>query len=119
MRRAVESGLPDRAESTIYIAAGEDMPQQESDKVHREIEELLDRLDNFVPEERFVSKFRSRRTAPGGTLFKRLLARVTGITLGQVLLAGLALLLVATFLRGPLGGTSTWLMVANCGNCEK
>lgn len=83
------------------------MPQRESDKVQREIEELLDKLDNFVPEERLVSKIRKRRKDESGpSMLERGWKRVSRISLGQALLAGLALLLIGTFFRGPLGAAA-------------
>lgn len=83
----------------------------QSDKVQREIEELLDRLDNFVPEERLVSKIRKRRKQDAGpNIFERVWARVGRLSLGHVMLIGLGLLLVAIFFDGPLGGFSTWVM---------
>jgi len=88
------------------------MPQRESDKVHREIEEILDKLDNFVPEERLVSKIRSKRRAssePG--VLGRAWSRIGRLTLGHVMLLGLALLVVATVFRGPLGAFSGPLLI--------
>ncbi len=89
------------------------MPQKEPDKVQREIEELLGKLDNFVPEERLVSKIRSRRKAEDGPgALERLRARWSRLTLGHVMLFGLALLLVGTLARGSLGGWATWVVTA-------
>ena len=74
------------------------MAPNEPDKVQREIEELLGKLDNFVPEERLVSKIKSRQKAAAGPGFTdRLLKRVSHITLGHVMLTGLALLLISSF----------------------
>ena len=88
------------------------MPSKEPDKVQREIEELLDKLDNFVPEDRLVSKIRSRRKAETGpNAIERLWARVSRLTLGHVMLAGVVLLLAGTFARGALGGAATWFVV--------
>lgn len=88
------------------------MPQKGPDKVQREIEELLDKLDTFVPEERLVSKIRNRRKAESGPgSFQRLGARVAKLTLGHVMLAGLVLLLIGTFARGPLGGSAMWVVI--------
>ena len=42
------------------------MAPKEPDKVQREIEELLDKLDNFVPEDRFASKMKQRRREAAG-----------------------------------------------------
>lgn len=81
------------------------MPPNEPDKVQREIEELLGKLDNFVPEERLVSKIKSRRKSEAGPgLVERFLKRVSHITLGHVLLAGLALLVLSSVAPGLFGG---------------
>ena len=80
------------------------MAPREPDKVQREIEELLDKLDNFVPEDRLVSKIRKRRreeTGPG--LIERTWKRVSRVSLGQAMLLGVGLLLVGTLLRSQLG----------------
>lgn len=88
------------------------MPQKEPDKVQREIEELLGKLDNFVPEERLVSKIRSRRKAESGPgALDGLRSRLGRVGLGHVMLGGLALLLIGTFFRGPLGGAATWCVL--------
>jgi hypothetical protein len=89
-----------------------------ADKVQREIEELLDKLDNFVPEERFASKIRDRRkrekaaarTSP--TLGERIRRRLSGITLGHIMLAGIACFLIAFFFRDALGGAASWISIA-------
>ena len=88
------------------------MPGQ--DKVQREIEELLDKLDNFVPEERLASKIRNRsRSHPDGGpgIVTRAWTRVTRVTLGQVMLAGMALLLVAILFNGALGAFAGPLLI--------
>ena len=88
------------------------MAPREPDKVQREIEELLGKLDNFVPEERLVSKIRSRRRAETGPgLIERLLKRVSRVTLGHVMLTGLALLLLASFAPGLFGGYARYAMI--------
>jgi hypothetical protein len=86
------------------------------DKVQREIEELLDKLDNFVPEERFTTKMRDRkrreRPAPssGPPFWESVGRRVSGITLGHVMLAGLACLVVGFVLRDS--DYARWLSIA-------
>jgi len=57
------------------------------DKLQREIEELLDKLDTFVPEERFASKMRDRKRQEraarnGPPLSERLSGRLGGVTVG-------------------------------------
>jgi hypothetical protein len=88
------------------------MAPREPDKVQREIEELLDRLDNFVPEERLASKIRKKRRAETGAGFiERGWNRVSRISLGQAMLAGLAIILISWFFRAPLGSLASPLMV--------
>ena len=88
------------------------MTPKEPDKVQREIEELLDKLDNFVPEERLVSKIKNRRkTESGPGAIERLAKRFSRITLGRVMLAGLALLLLASFAPGLFGGYARYAMI--------
>jgi hypothetical protein len=91
------------------------MPTDGRDKVQQEIEEILDRLDNFVPEERLATKIRNRRrrkAEPAGpSWFERVSKRFKRITLGQVMLAGIGLMVVA-WLPLPLGDSDTWLLIA-------
>jgi hypothetical protein len=88
-------------------------PGNDQDRVQREIEELLGKLDNFVPEQRFTEKIRERArrqdaSSPGP--LARLRKRITRVSLGRMLLAGFVLIVFAYFFRGPLGGASTWLI---------
>jgi hypothetical protein len=88
------------------------MPQQDSDKIRREVEELLDKLDNFVPEERLISKMRSRkRAAAGPNALDRAWRRLSHVSLGHAMIAGIVLLLVGTLFRHTLGGAATPVMV--------
>ena len=88
-------------------------PGNDQDRVQREIEELLGKLDNFVPEQRFTEKIRERarrRDASSPGLLTRFRKRVSRVSLGQMLLAGFVLIVLAYFFRGPLGGASNWLI---------
>ncbi len=93
------------------------MPQKEpADRVQREIEELLDRLDNFVPEERLVSKIKKRqREESGPGAFERASTnarkRFSRITLGHIMLAGLSLMLLAWFVPGLFGGYAGYVRI--------
>lgn len=95
------------------------MPGKEPDKMHREIEELLGKLDTFVPEERLAAKIKNRRkqerasTRGGPTPFDRVRRRLSNITLGQVMIAGLALLLISWLFGGALpDGWAWWMGIA-------
>ena len=88
-------------------------PEHGQDRIQREVEELLEKLDTFVPEERLASKIRNRaRRKPQGEPgpLQRAWKRAARVSLGQLLLAGFALILIAWFFRAPLGGLSTWLI---------
>ncbi len=89
------------------------MAPQEPDKVQREIEELLDKLDNFVPEDRLASKIRKRRRAETGPgAIERAWKRVSRVSLGQAMLAGLALIVISWIFRSPLGSLASPVMIA-------
>jgi hypothetical protein len=92
------------------------MPQQDSDKVKREIEDLLDKLDNFVPEERLVSKIKGRRKAAAGpSLVDRLWRRARRLSLGHAMLAGVVLLLVGYLAPHSLGSFRTPVLLLGLG----
>ncbi|MDE3095415.1 MAG: hypothetical protein KGK07_05355 [Chloroflexota bacterium] len=89
-------------------------PENGQDRIHREIEELLDKLDNFVPEDRLATKIRNKAKrrpdgAPGPA--GRLAGRIRRVTLGQLMLAGFALTILSYLFSSPLGAASTWLIV--------
>ena len=67
------------------------------DKIQREIEEILNRLDEFVPEERPPSRLRRRSSQMAGALGRALLRPVARISLRQVMLTSLALIVLAFF----------------------
>ncbi|MBF6600297.1 MAG: hypothetical protein IVW36_07295 [Dehalococcoidia bacterium] len=92
------------------------MSKQENgqDRIQREIEEVLDKLDAFVPEERFTEKLRNRgrrrRSDQPGAL-ERATVRLRRVSTGQLMLGGLGLILFAYFFRAPLGPASGWLII--------
>lgn len=93
------------------------MTPNEPDRVHREIEELLGKIDNFVAEDRLVSKIKKRRKeAAGPNALERAGAgirkRFERITLGHVMLLGLALLLLGQFVPGLFYGYARWAVLA-------
>ena len=67
------------------------------DKVQREIEEILNRLDKFVPEERPPSRLRRRSSEAAAALGRAFLGPLARISLRQVMLMSLALIVVAFF----------------------
>ncbi len=91
-------------------------PEPGQDRIQREIEELLDKLDTFVPEERLASKIRNRNkrksAEEGPNRLQRAISRVARVSLGQLILAGIALVLIGFFFRSPLGSAAAWVIGA-------
>ncbi len=81
------------------------------DKIKREIEEILNRLDEFVPEER--SATRPRRASPEAASALRGAIEALGrVSLRHVMLAALALVLVAYIAMRVNPVLGTWAIVA-------
>ena len=81
------------------------------DKLEREVEEILEKLDRFVPEEGRLARSRRRTAQAIGGFFQPLLARFSRVSLGQLMLASLLLVLVAFFFRGASPGLARWLII--------
>ena len=81
------------------------------DKMKREIEDILNRLDSFVPEESAVSRMRRRSSGGFANFVRALLGPLARISLGQVLLTSLALIIVAFFGR-RVSPVFNWVMIA-------
>jgi len=87
------------------------------DRVQREIEEILDKLDTFVPEERFTAKMRARQRTQtaerdGPSVWQRLTRPLTNLTLGHLMLAGIAVFAIAYLFDDQLGSWSVYLLIA-------
>jgi hypothetical protein len=76
-----------------------------ADRIEREIEEILKKIENF-PERPKASRMPRRPRAPGGGTLQRWLAR---ISLRQVMMWSLFAVLVAFFARSIPG--AYWLMI--------
>ena len=81
------------------------------DKIKREIEDILNRLDSFVPEESAVSRMRRRSSGGLVTFALTLLGPLARISLRQVVLTSLALIIVAFFGR-RVSPVFNWVMIA-------
>jgi len=81
------------------------------DRVQREIEEILNRLDTFVPEEQVTSRVRRRSSDATAAFSRAVLAPLARISLRQVMLTALALILLgAISMRAhPVGA---WILIA-------
>ncbi len=81
------------------------------DKIKREIEVILNRLDEFVPEESAASRMRRRSSGVALAIVRALLAPLAAISIRQVMLTALVLIVVGFLgLRiHPIYGR--WLLV--------
>jgi VIT1/CCC1 family predicted Fe2+/Mn2+ transporter len=82
-----------------------------SDKIEREVEEILRKLDRFVPEESRLARVRRRLGQAASDLLHTLLARLSRISLGQVMLASLILVVVAFFFRSASPVLARWAII--------
>ena len=81
------------------------------DKIQREIEDILNRLDNFVPEESVASRMRRHSSGAAAGFVRAMLAPLAGISLRQVMLTALILVVVGFIAMriNPLFGR--WVLV--------
>ena len=81
------------------------------DKIQREIEDILNRLDAFVPEEGVASRMRRRSSGAANSFGRAIIAPLARISLRQVMLTALILVVVGFIgMRvNPLFGR--WLLI--------
>jgi hypothetical protein len=64
------------------------------DKIKREIEDILNKLDNFVPEESASKSGRHRSSGPLASALRKILAPFARISIQQVMLAALVIVVI-------------------------
>lgn len=64
------------------------------DKIEREIEDILNRLDDFVPEETVADRMRRRSSGAAAAFGRALIAPLARISLRHVMLTALALVVL-------------------------
>ncbi len=81
------------------------------DKIQREIEEILNRLDEFVPEERVSERPRRRPTGAASKFAQAIFSPLARISIRHVMLTGFALIVIGFFAAraNPFG---LWMLVA-------
>lgn len=77
-------------------------------RIEREIEEILTRLDEFVPEESRARRVRRRFGATVSDGWYWLRSRTRGISGGHIVLGAAVLLVLAMFLRGSFPTFARW-----------
>ncbi len=82
------------------------------DRIQREIEDILSRLDSFVPEEGVGSRMRRRSSDATSAFMQALLAPLARISLRHVMLTALVLVVVAFFGMRVNPLIARWAMIA-------
>ena len=82
------------------------------DNLEREVEEILRKLDEFVPEEERFTRARRRGTTAVSDTLGGLLAGASRISLGQLMLGSLVLVVVSFFFRSASPTLARWLIIA-------
>jgi len=67
------------------------------DKIKREIEDILNKLDDFVPEETAAQRVRRKSSNAASSFMRALLAPLARISVQQVMLAALIIIVVGFF----------------------
>ena len=79
--------------------------------VEREVEEILRKLDKFVPEEGRLARTRTGAGQAVSGFLHTILARLSRVSLGQLMLTSLVLVLVAFFFRGASPALARWAII--------
>ena len=82
-----------------------------SNNLEREVEEILRKLDRFVPEEGPLPRARRRMAGAASGILHAVLARLSSVSLGQVMLASLVLVLLAFFFRSASPALARWVVI--------
>jgi hypothetical protein len=82
------------------------------DKIQREIEDILNRLDTFLPEESVATRVRKRSSGAASTLLRSVLDPLLSISLRQVILASFALILAGFLIRYSYPDAGRWVLIA-------
>ena len=78
-------------------------------RIEREIEEILTRLDEFVPEEKRTRRWRRRFGAIAENVWSTVRGWTRGITGGHVVLGAAVLILLALLIRGSSPELARWM----------
>ncbi len=81
------------------------------DRVQREIEDILNRLDDFVPEETVASRMRRRSSGAAAGFGRAIIAPLARISLRHVMLTALALVVVAFFAMRVHPLVARWALI--------
>jgi hypothetical protein len=82
-----------------------------ADRIEREIEDILRKIDDFVPEGNRRRKPPPAKTSPLSNLTTWLSQRLTPLSLGQVMMYALVVVIAAFFFRFLKPAVMRWLMI--------
>jgi hypothetical protein len=82
------------------------------DKLQREIEDILNRLDDFVPEEGVTKRVRRRSSNTAAGFARAFLGPLANISLRQVMLTALALTLLSFLFMRTAPQFAQWMLIA-------
>ena len=82
------------------------------DKIQREIEDILSRLDAFVPEETVASRMRRRSSDAASAFGRAIIEPLARISLRQVMLTALILIIVGFFGIRVYPVFGRWVLIA-------
>jgi len=81
------------------------------DKIEREVEEILRKLDKFVPEEGRLARARRRFGQATSDFLHALAVRSSRVSLGHVMLVSLLLVVVAFLFRSASPTLARWIII--------
>jgi hypothetical protein len=83
-----------------------------NDDIEREIKDILERLDHFVPEESASSRFGKRTSRWASDVYRGIASRLARISLSQVMLTALAMVVFAWLFRFVNPAVARWVIIA-------
>lgn len=81
------------------------------DRIEREIEEILDKIDQFVPEEKLPVRLRRRAGGTFHGLGTLLVSPLTRVSVAQLMLLGLGLFILSFFLGQADSTLGRWAAI--------
>ena len=81
------------------------------DKIQREIEDILNRLDTFLPEEKAPSRVRQRPPGAASSFLHGLIEPLAHISLRQVMLTALLLIVAGFFVAKAYPAFGRWVLI--------
>ena len=81
------------------------------DKIEREVEEILRKLDRFVPEEGRLARTRRRLVQAVSDFSHALMVRLSRVSLGHLMLVSLVLVVLAFFFRSASPTLARWVII--------